>query len=98
MTTQQDSIDERLTRLETDMAEVKSDMAEVKSDMAEVKSDMAEVKSDVAEVKGDVANLESLMGEFVVVQTQMLDMLEHVNRRTEDIALHMGVPKRNGTA
>ena len=70
MTTQQDSIEDRLSRLETDMSEVKSDVAELKA----------------------------LMGEFVVIQTQMLGMLEQLDRRTEDIALHMGVPKRNGTA
>ena len=70
MNTQQDSIEDRLSRLETDMGEVKSDVAELKA----------------------------LMGEFVVIQTQMLGMLEQLDRRTEDIALHMGVPKRNGTA
>ena len=84
MNTQQDSIEDRLSRLETDMGEVKSDVAELKYDMAEVKSDVAELKA--------------LMGEFVVIQTQMLGMLEQLDRRTEDIALHMGVPKRNGTA
>ena len=70
MNTQQDSIEDRLSRLETDMGEVKSDVAELKA----------------------------LMGEFVVIQTQMVGMLEQLDRRTEDIALHMGVPKRNGTA
>ncbi len=77
MTTQQDSIEDRLSRLETDMSDVKSDMSDVKSDIVELKT---------------------LFGEFAEVQARTLNMLEQVNRRTEDIALHMGVPKRNGTA
>ncbi len=63
MTTQRDSFDERLTRLETEVADVKS-----------------------------------LLGESATVQAQMLNLLNEIGRRTEDIARHLGVPRRNGTA
>ena len=48
---------ERLDRLESDVAQLKTDMAEVKADVAQLKTDMAEVKADVAELKTDVAGL-----------------------------------------
>ena len=69
MTTQQDAFDERLTHLESEVADVKTDVAEIKS----------------------------LVGESAAIQAQMLNMLDEVDRRTEDIARHLGVPRRNGT-
>ncbi len=69
MTTQRDAFDERLTSLE----------------------------SEVADVKTDVADIRSLVGESATLQAQMLSMLDQVQRRTEDIARHLGVPRRNGT-
>ena len=69
MTTQQDAFDERLTHLESEVADVKTDVAEIKS----------------------------LVGESAAIQAQMLNMLDEVDRRTEDIARHLGVPRRTGT-
>ncbi|MDE2893519.1 MAG: hypothetical protein OXN86_13580 [Chloroflexota bacterium] len=69
MTTQRDAFDERLTRLE----------------------------SEVADVKTDVADIKDLVGESATIQARMLNLLDEVNRRTEDIARHLGVPRRNGT-
>ena len=69
MTTQRDAFDERLTRLE----------------------------SEVADVKTDVADIKNLVGESATIQARMLNLLDEVNRRTEDIARHLGVPRRNGT-
>ena len=68
MTTQQDAFDERLTHLESEVADVKTDVAEIKS----------------------------LVGESAALQAQMLNVLDEVDRRTEDIARHLGVPRRNG--
>ena len=70
MTTQRDAFDERLTRLESEVADVKTDVEEIKN----------------------------LVGESATIQARMLNMLDEVNRRTEDIARHLGVPRRNGTA
>ena len=69
MTTQQDAFDERLTHLESEVADARTDVAEIKS----------------------------LVGESAAIQAQMLNMLDEVDRRTEDIARHLGVPRRNGT-
>ncbi|MCY3921894.1 MAG: hypothetical protein OXG27_05800 [Chloroflexi bacterium] len=69
MTTQRDAFDERLTRLE----------------------------SEVADVKTDVADIKDLVGESATIQARMPNLLDEVNRRTEDIARHLGVPRRNGT-
>ena len=53
--------------------------------------------SEVADVKTDVAEIKSLVGESAALQAQMLNVLDEVDRRTEDIARHLGVPRRNGT-
>ena len=44
-------VNQRLERLENDVAGLKTDMTEVKADVAGLKTDMTEVKADVAELK-----------------------------------------------
>ena len=46
----------------------------------------------------EVADVKTLLGESATVQAQMLNMLNAIGRRTEDIARHLGVPRRNGSA
>ncbi|MCY4619069.1 MAG: hypothetical protein OXD50_11080 [Chloroflexi bacterium] len=58
---------------------------------------LTRLESEVSDVKTDVAAIKSLVGENATLQAQMLSMLDQVHRRTEDIARHLGVPRRNGT-
>ena len=62
---------ERLERLEADVAEVKGDVAELKAGQARLEGDMAEVKGDVAELKGGVAGLKGDVAELKAGQARL---------------------------
>jgi uncharacterized protein (UPF0335 family) len=72
------AINERLDRLETDVAGLKTDMVEVKADVAGLKTDMAEVKADVAGLKTDMAEVKS-------EQTQTNRRLSRVENQISDL-------------
>jgi len=59
LVSEQQQTNQRLDRIEADVAELKTDVAELKTDVAELKTDVAELKTDVAELKADVARLKT---------------------------------------
>ena len=83
-------INERLGRLETDVAELKSDMIEVKADVAELKSDMIEVKADVAELKSDMievkADVAELKSDMIEVKADVAELKSDMIEVKADVA------------
>ena len=64
-------VNQRLERLENDVAGLKADMTGVKSDVAGLKTDMTEVKSDVAELKTDMTEVKSDVAELKTDMTEV---------------------------
>ena len=98
MTTQQNSFDERSTRLETEVADVK----EMLGDSATVQAQMLNVLNQLDR------RFDKMDGRFDGMDRRFdrmdgrIDMmgghLDRMDGRIEDIATHLGVPRRNGTA
>ena len=98
MTTQQDSFGERLTRLETEVADVK----ELLGDSATVQAQMLNVLNQLDR------RFDKMDGRFDGMDRRFdrmdgrIDMMggrsDRMDGRIEDIATHLGVPRRNGTA
>ena len=105
MTTQQDSFGERLTRLETEVADVK----ELLGDSATVQAQMLNVLNQLDRRFDKMdRRFDKMDGRFDGMDRRFdrvdgrIDMmggrLDRMDGRIEDIATHLGVPRRNGTA
>ena len=53
--------DERLAKIEGEVAGLKSDVAALKSEVASLKSDVSSLKSDVSTLKSDVADMKATL-------------------------------------
>ena len=70
-------VNERLERLESDMAVVKEDVSGLKTDMAVVKEDVSGLKTDVSGLKTDVSGLKS---DMVEVKSRLNTIEGRLNR------------------
>ncbi|MDE6640817.1 MAG: hypothetical protein K2K63_09850 [Acetatifactor sp.] len=57
-----DMLDRKLKPIHTDVRELQEDMSEVKGDIAELKADVRELQEDMSEVKADIAELQVTVG------------------------------------
>jgi predicted nuclease with TOPRIM domain len=57
--------DERLGRVEGELAAVRSDVAGLKTDVADLKTDVADLKNDVADLKTDMSEVKGTLREIV---------------------------------
>ncbi len=98
MTTQQDSFGERLTRLETEVADVK----EMLGDSATVQAQMLNVLNLLDrrfdKMDGRFDGMDRRFDRMDGRIDMMGGRLDRMDGRIEDIATHLGVPRRNGTA
>lgn len=89
MTTERDAFDERLTRLEAEVAEIKAREASGRDLLGELATLQAQMLTSLNRVV-----------EGVEANGRRLDnfdrRFDRLDQRTEDIARHLGVPPRNG--
>ena len=74
-------VNQRLERLENDVAGLKADMTGVKSDVAGLKTDMTGVKSDVAGLKTDMTEVKSDVAELKTDVAELKTGQDRTNRR-----------------
>jgi chromosome segregation ATPase len=54
-------LDDRVSQLQTDMAEVKSDITSIKSEITGMKSDITGIKSEMTSMKAEIAEVKSVL-------------------------------------
>ena len=105
MTTQRDSFDERLTRLEAEVVDIKTLLGESAAVQAQILNVLNQLSGRMDALD---RRMDTLDGRMDVLDRRMdvldrrMDVLDGrvgtMDGRIEDIARHLGVPRRNGAA
>ena len=83
LVSEQQQTNQRLDRIEADVAELKTDVAELKTDVAELKADVARLKTDVARLETNVARLETNVAR---VETDVYKSKTTIGGRIDDLS------------
>ncbi|MDE5591326.1 MAG: hypothetical protein K2J60_19645 [Acetatifactor sp.] len=71
-----DMMDRKLKPIHTDVRELQEDMTEVKADIADLKADVRELQEDMTEVKADIVELQVTVGNLQIGMKKMQIQME----------------------